>query len=178
MKIRMLAVALVGAGLTAGATGLATAASHPAPKRATIKQKGGFEFKANRYVKSKLRWYRDVYRVRSGGTLTVVSNIVNEGPHTFTVVRKRDLPTSFDCKVCEELGMAHGADPESEGPPANPFLEDGVASETPPEVNKPGDSAFVAPKEQVDLKVTAPKNTKLYFVCLIHPWMQAKVIVG
>lgn len=177
MKIRMLA-ALVGAGLIAGVTGPATAATDRPPRQVTIKQTGGFEFKANRYVKSKLRWNRDVYEVRSGGTLTVISNVVNEGPHTFTVVKKRDLPTSFDCKVCEELGKAHGADPESEGPPANPFLEDGVASEAPPKVNKPGDSAFVAPKQRQNLKITAPAGSTVYFVCLIHPWMQAKIRVG
>lgn len=176
MKIRMLVVAVVGGSLAFGASGLA--ATSPPPRHATIKQSGGFEFEANRYVKDKLRWNHDVYRIRSGGTLTVVANIGNEGPHTFTVVRKRDLPTSFDCKVCEELGMAHGADPESEGPPANPFLENGVASEDPPAVNKPGDSAVIEPKKQVNLKVTALKGRTLHFVCLIHPWMQAKVVVG
>jgi hypothetical protein len=28
------------------------------------------------------------------------------------------------------------------------------------------------------VKVTAKKGTKLYFLCAIHPWMQAKIIVG
>ena len=32
--------------------------------------------------------------------------------------------------------------------------------------------------ESIDLKVTAKKGTTLYFLCAIHPWMQAKVIVG
>jgi len=176
MKIRMLAVAVVGASLTFGASGLA--ATSPPPKQVTIKQSGGYEFKANRYIKDKLRWNRDVYDVRSGGTLTVLANIVDAGPHTFTVVKRRDLPTSFDCKVCEELGMAHGANPESEDPPAFTFLEDGVGSEAPPKINKPGDSAFVAPKQRQNLKVTAPKGSNLHFVCLVHPWMQAKVRVG
>ncbi len=31
--------------------------------------------------------------------------------------------------------------------------------------------------ESIDLKVTAPKGTTLYFMCLIHPWMQAKLVV-
>jgi hypothetical protein len=32
--------------------------------------------------------------------------------------------------------------------------------------------------ESIDLKVTAKKGTTLHFMCLIHPWMQAKVVVG
>lgn len=177
MKIRMLA-ALIGAGLIAGVTGLATAATDRPPRTATIKQKGGFEFVPNRYIKEKLRWDRDVYEVRSGGTLTLVSNIVDSGPHTFTLVRKRDMPDSFDCKVCEELGQAHGANPESEEPPTAPFLENGSASETPPNMNRPGDSVFVAPKQRVKVKVTAPRGTTRHLLCLIHPWMQAKIRVG
>ena len=31
--------------------------------------------------------------------------------------------------------------------------------------------------ESINLKVTAPAGTKLYFMCLIHPWMQAEVDV-
>jgi hypothetical protein len=39
---------------------------------------------------------------------------------------------------------------------------------------------FVGPEpgSSADAKITAAKGTKLYFICAIHPWMQAKVIVG
>ena len=50
-----------------------------------------------------------------------------------------------------------------------------------PLVNKPAVSASLAnpiPAVQpVAMKVTAPAGTKLYFICLIHPWMQAEVDV-
>jgi hypothetical protein len=48
-------------------------------------------------------------------------------------------------------------------------------------VDQPGDSGITGPGEKgesIDLPVTAKKGTTLRFMCLIHPWMQAKVIVG
>ena len=60
------------------------------------------------------------------------------------------------------------------------YLEDGVGQKTPPSVDKPGDSGVTGKGkkgESINLKVTAPAGTKLYFMCLIHPWMQAEVDV-
>jgi hypothetical protein len=122
--------------------------------------------------------------VRSGGTLHLVDSVVNEGPHTFTVVRKKDLPKTaaeaFKCKICAKLGGAHGFDPNSQGPPQFQFLENGKGQNTPPNVDRPGDSGLTGEGKKgefIDLKVTAPKGKKLYFMCLIHPWMQAVVNV-
>src|SRR4051812_5813396 len=84
-----------------------------APKSATIKESTSLKFKPNRYIQDGLRWNKDVYNVRSGGTLHLKFNVKGEGPHTFTVVRKKDLPTTpknlFNCKVCNKLTQAHGA---------------------------------------------------------------------
>ena len=47
-------------------------------------------------------------------------------------------------------------------------------------MDRPGDSGVTGPGkkgESIDLTVTAPPGTKLYFMCLIHPWMQAQVDV-
>jgi hypothetical protein len=162
--------------------GVASAATTP-PRKATINAVSSTEVKVNRYIKDKMRWQKDVYEVRSGGTLHVVNLAPDSGPHTFTVVKKSDLPTTpraiFQCKICETLGQAHGADPNSDAPPQHLFLEDGVGQDTPPKVNKPGDSAFIEAKRKahVDLTVTAKKGKELSFICLVHPWMQAKVLV-
>ena len=126
---------------------------------------------------------RKAESVASGGTLHIVNVAADEGPHTFTVIARKDAPRTaaqlFDCKVCNVLGKAHGADPNSDAPPKFPFLENGVGSATSPNFDKPGDSAFIAPTKglKLDLKVTAKKGTHLYFMCLIHPWMQAEVDV-
>jgi hypothetical protein len=182
MLYRQVTVGVVVLGLAAGGTGVALAA---APSRTTIKQSDGLVLKPNRYVKDKLRWSKDVYHVRSGGTLHLVDSVVTEGPHTFTVVRKKDLPktakAAFNCKICNKLGQAHGADPNSNTPPKFQFLENGVGQNTPPNVDRPGDSALIGSGkkgESVNVKVTAKKGTTLRFMCIIHPWMQSKVIVG
>lgn len=168
-----------------GATGVAVGAAARAPSKTTIKVSQKIKVKPNRYIQDGLRWNRDVYRVRSGGSLHVVNTTAGEGPHTFTVVKKSDLPTTaakiFNCKICNQLGQAHGGDPESNAPPKFQYLENGVGQDTPPNVDRPGDSGVTGSGkkgESIDLKVTAPKGKKLYFMCLIHPWMQARVDVG
>jgi uncharacterized cupredoxin-like copper-binding protein len=170
--------------LVLGGAGAALAAGGSAPKKATIKVSQKLKLKPNRYIQDGLRWDKDVYKVKAGGTLHVVNTAADEGPHTFTVVREKDLPrtaaAAFNCKVCNTLTKAHGADPNSDAPPKFPFLEDGVGQATPPNVDKPGDSGVTGSGkkgESIDLTVTAKKGTKLYFMCLIHPWMQAEVDV-
>jgi hypothetical protein len=184
MTSRKLAAAAAVLAVSLGATGAAVAAVGKAPARTTIKVSQKIKMKPNRYIQDGLRWNKDVYKVRSGGTLHVVNTAADEGPHTFTVVRKKDLPRNageaFNCKVCNQLAQAHGADPNSDAPPKFPFLENGVGQDTPPNVDRPGDSGVTGEGkkgESIDLKVTARKGKKLYFMCLIHPWMEARVDV-
>ena len=151
----------------------------------TIKAvQGPPKFQINRFVEDTLRWDKDRYTVKSGGTLHIVNMAAGEGPHTFTVLARKDEPRTlaalFQCKICENLGKAHGADPNSNAPPKFQYLENGVGQKTPPLVDRPGDSGVTGKGkkgESIDLKVTAPAGTKLYFMCLIHPWMQAEVNV-
>jgi uncharacterized cupredoxin-like copper-binding protein len=186
MKHRKLVAGTAALCLAVSASGAAVAANTAAvPKKVTIKQKGGLEMKPNRYIKDLLRWDKDVYQVKSGGTIHVVTTVATEGPHTFTVVKEKDLPKTAaqmnNCKICKTLGEAHGADPNSNAPPKFQFLEDGVGQATAPNVDKPGDSGVTGSGkkgESIDFTVTAKKGTKLYFMCLIHPWMQSKLIVG
>jgi len=184
MTYRTLAAGAAVLACAVGASGAVAAAAAKAPKKATIKVSQTIKVKPNRYIQDGLRWNRDTYSVRSGGTLHVVNTAADEGPHTFTVVKKSDLPRTaaavFACKICGTLGAAHGADPNSEAPPTFQYLENGVGQDTPPNVDRPGDSGVTGSGEKgesIDLPVTAPKNSKLYFMCLIHPWMQAKVKV-
>src|SRR5262249_43832098 len=132
-----------------------------------------------------LRWDKDTYTVASGGTLHIVNVAADEGPHTFTVIARKDAPRTaaqlFSCKVCNVLGKAHGADPNSDAPPKFPYLENGVGQATPPSIDVPGDSGITGKgkkNESINLKVTAPAGSKLFFICLIHPWMQAEVDVS
>jgi hypothetical protein len=138
----------------------------------------------NKYIQDNLRWDKNVYTVPSGGTIHVVNLAADEGPHTFTIVAKKDAPKTglqvANCRICNILGKAHGADPNSDAPPKFQFLENGVGQATPPSVDKPGDSGVTGKGkkgEHIDLTVTAPAGTKLWMMCLIHPWMQAEVDV-
>jgi hypothetical protein len=169
--------------LAAGITSVA-AAGAAGPAKTVIKVTSKVSMKPNRYVQDGLRWDRDVYTVRSGGTLHIVNTFAKEGPHTFTVVKPKDLPKTgaqtLNCQICGKLAAAHGADPESNAPPKFPFLENGVGQATPPNVDRPGDSGVTGEGKQgesIDLKVTAKPGTTLTFMCIIHPWMQAKVKV-
>jgi uncharacterized cupredoxin-like copper-binding protein len=138
----------------------------------------------NRYIQDGLRWNKDVYKVQSGGKVRIVNMAASEGPHTFTVIVKKDAPRTgaqiVNCRICNQLGKAHGANPASNAPPKYQYLENGVGQNTPPSVDKPGDSGVTGQGkkgESINLTVTAPAGTKLYFICLIHPWMQAELDV-
>jgi hypothetical protein len=183
MHHRKLIAGLAVLGLGMGATGVAFAGGS-APSKVTIKQKQGLKIKPNRYIQDELRWDKDTYTVKSGGTLHVVNTAADEGPHTLSIVKESDLPKTGKqvnrCSICEKLGKAHGADPNSDAPPKFPFLENGVGQATPPSVDRPGDSGITGEGkkgESIDLKVTAKAGSSLYFMCLIHPWMQGKLVV-
>lgn len=175
-----------GALLSAAAVATGAMAGHTAKNSVTSIKAVSLPPKVvvNRYIQDGLRWDKDVYTVASGGTIHIVNVAANEGPHTFTVVLKKDAPRTgtqvVNCKICLELAKAHGADPHSNAPPKFQYLENGVGQNTPSSVDKPGDSGVTGKGkkgESIDLTVTAPAGTKLYFMCLIHPWMQAELDV-
>lgn len=181
MTHRKMIAGLAGMALAAGGTGVALAAT--APKSVTVAQSDGFKVVPNKYVQDNLRFNKDVYTVKSGGTVKFKLTADQEGPHTLSIVRAKDLPQTAkqvnNCAVCNKLGQAHGADPNTEGPPRFLYLEDGVGSNTPPHLNKVGDSAFSTFNKGgvVSLPVTAKAGRTLHFMCLIHPQMQAELKV-
>jgi hypothetical protein len=184
MTHRKIIAGVAGLAVAVGGTGVAVAAnSAAAPKKVTVKEKYTLKMKPNRYIQDGMRWDKDVYTVRTGGTLTVLGNKLQEGPHSLSVVKKSQLPRNakqaFNCKVCNSLGEAHGVDPNSEGPPKFQFVDNGTGQSTAPDLDKPGDSALVGLKkgEKVKMKVTAKAGKTLDFVCILHPWMQARVKV-
>src|SRR5437868_10352591 len=183
---RKLVVGAMALALTASGAGAAVAAKGgSSPTHGTVNAVQKVQFKVNRYVKDGLRWQKDVYHVKSGGTLKIV-NKAHDGPHTFSIVSKKDLPRTTNqfnnCAVCGQIAQQFGIDPtsNSDAPPPHLYTEDGVAQDAPANFDKPGDSVFVGPNpgDSGDAKITAKKGAKLYFMCAIHPWMQAKVIVG
>ena len=172
-------LALIAAGGVTAISASGAGNTAAAPQQAVVKQTTGFEFKPNRYIKDKLRFNKDVYRVQSGGTLRVVNTVPDEGPHTVSIVKRKDLPSSFNCKVCNALAKAHGADPNSDKPPKFPFVENGEGQKLPSDYDRPGDSGITGEDkgDSFTVDVTAPAGTTRRLLCIIHPWMQAKLVV-
>ena len=184
MTQRKLLAGLTTIGLVVGGGAVAAAATGAASGHATINAVTSVKVKINRYIQDGTRWQNDVYTVRSGGSISIVNLAASDGPHTFSVVKKSELPKTVaqvnNCKVCLTIAKEHGANPNSETAPKFPFVENGTGSAQPANVDQVGDSAFIPPKQgaKVTLKVTAKPGTTLYFMCAIHPWMQAKLVVG
>ncbi len=174
---KLVVVPLTALAVAGVAVGTAVAASgHGAPKVDKIKVVQSMKVKPGFYIQDGLRFTPYRSSVKSGGTisLSATKSGMSEGPHSFSLVKKSQLPKTAKqinkCKVCGQIAQEHGADPNSEAPPTKPFIDGGDG------FNKPGDSTFFDGKPQ-KLKVTAKKGTTLYFLCVIHPWMQGSIKV-
>lgn len=176
MTKRTLGVALSTVAVLAAvpAVGIAVTTTTTKP---TIQILGGASFEANRYIQDKLRFGKDVYQLKSGVKIKI-DNKKSEEPHTISVVGKSDFPKTvagfdkcFEGGICGKLGQAHGF-PDGEGPPTTPLVNVGQAG-----FNTKGDSIVVGPKDNGSIALSAKKGRSLYLLCVIHPWMQAKITV-
>ena len=177
---RALALAMLGAALFALAGAALATGKGSGPATAKIRVKGGASFKPNAYIKDSVHFVAGTTTVRSGGTVTLTNS--SEDPHTLSIVKPSQLPRNIaqieNCRICGELTKAHGVNPEGpppSGPPPIPLVNVGPAG-----FDEPGDSIFVGPHGpggQVSFKVTAPAGSTLNFMCVIHPWMQGRILV-
>jgi plastocyanin len=174
----ILAVAL-GAVLLSVA-GSAVAAGGKGPAKAKVLIEGAESIKPNAYYKNTFRFEAGTVTIRSGGTVTL-TNKTTDG-HTLSIVKKSQLPRTLKqleaCSVCQAIAKSHGINtegPPTAGPPPIPLVNVGGAG-----FDTPGDSVIIAPKGRggpVSFKVTARPGTTLYFMCVIHPWMQGRFVV-
>jgi hypothetical protein len=148
--------------------GLCLVAAAPAGAAERVVIRGGEVFKAGQYVKDNQRFTPRNTTVDSGEKVTVRDRSTAGAPHTLSIVRKRQLPDSFQCGVCEQLFVAHEANEET-GDVGNPLVNAGAAG-----FNRPGDSIFVPPRGKVSFRVTADEGRNLNFLCAVHPWMQGQ----
>jgi plastocyanin len=165
---------LVAALAVAGGTALA-ASPKKAPKKVTIQMKGKLTLKKNKFFKDAESFSPGKAQIRSGGTLTLRNR--SEAPHTFSIVKKSDVPKGFKMltcgdpgSICESIFTAHQFD--QEGNPQKALVEVGSAG-----IDQPGDSIVVNPKQTTKVNVSAPKGTTLHFICAIHAWMQGQIRV-
>jgi len=149
--------------------------------KVTVRINGKASFKANAFIKDDVHFLTTgPVTIQSGGTVTLSNSSMD--PHTFSLVKSSDVPRKIaqidKCKICNTLSLAHGVDPNGPppmGPPPHPLVNVGG-----PGFDTPGDSIFVGPKghgSTVSFKVTAKPGTTLSFICIIHPWMDGRLIV-
>ena len=124
--------------------------------------------------------------VRRGAALEIVNKTDPQmiGPHTFSLVRKAELPTTErqmrkcgrgELRVCRRVAKAHRVSRQ------------GVVRRNPAFAGDPGwDKAFgrrgdswVSQEQDEDFgqKVSAKSGKRLFFLCVVHPEMQGKIKV-
>ena len=179
--VAIAAVAAAGVAVSAPAAGAA--------KKNEIRIVGGTVFKAGKYVKLGVRFKPANVVVKSGAVVTVKNKSTDPEPHTISFIERQLLPKSFDVDpgLDQKLMEAHQVDQTNEQAPPGVFVVDnGVAVpeggmlevDTAFSPDVAGDSAFIdVGQKTFAFKVTAPKGSKLFYYCAIHPWMQGKITV-
>jgi plastocyanin len=157
----------------------ASAATAPA---ARVEVRGGDILQPGQFIKNNFRFVPRHITVHSGDVVRWVDRDRDEDdPHTVTIARRSDLPqTIAQLEACYEPGAlcaetieAH--DPGSDfAPPFNFRVNRGR-----PGLNARGDSLlFAGPFNQaIQGRVTASAGRTLYYLCVIHPWMQGSITV-
>lgn len=182
MRKRTLGIAVLAAATVATLPTIGSASHTTATKTTatpTINVLGGASFVANRYIQDKMRFDNDVYRLKSGSTIRIRTRAPGE-PHTVSIVSTKDVPKTmgaiekcFEAGICGRLGQAHEV-PEGEGPPGKPVVDVGKTG-----FDRAGDSVVFGPRptDRASVKLTASRGKTLKFICAVHPWMQAKIVV-
>ena len=171
---KLLAAGLGATAAVSIAVGGAFAATS-APKVDHLVIRSGTHVKPGYWIRDDLRYTPFASSVRSGGTISIkgASGAFSEGPHTFSLVRKSQLPTSlaeaFNCDACNQALDAHFG---TGGPPVT------RVNVGQPGLDQPSDSLLLLDGERIGAAISAPSGTNLYYLCAIHPWMQGKLSVG
>ena len=137
------------------------------------------------FQRGKSLGFKGATRVSSGATLTIVNKTDPQkvGPHTFTLVRKRNVPlTKRQMKRCERTRGVCGDVAE-----AHQFEPPDTINKPDVDIGKPGwdrsfgkrgDSWFTPEKgERTSRVVSARPGTTLYYFCAVHPFMVGKIKV-
>lgn len=174
---KLVVIASASIAILAAVSTMTASASEDAPARHqgahVIQVLGQEDFEPNALIFSTFRFDPERSFPHQGDIVRLVDNDRSEGaPHTLTLVRQGQLPTSFDevlmgCDACNEALGAHFA---TDPPTRRVGLQDGL--------NAPGDSMLIFPGQSISATLTAPPGSIRYFLCAFHPWMQGRLVVG
>lgn len=170
------AVSLIAAAISA--TTASADKAETAQSSARIDIVGGVKIRPGVSVSDTQRFTPRTRTVSPGATVTIRNRATTQDPHTFSLVRRTQLPRTpgqlnrcFEGGVCGQLFQAHEV-PEGDGPPGKPVVnvgEDGF--------DQVGDSVVFAGRDPVRVKITAARGTNLSYLCAVHPWMQGRINV-
>ncbi len=164
--------------LTAGGGASASKKGHSKSGRAAVVKMD---------VKGKDLGFTGPKTVEAGQKLKIVNKTSPKkvGPHTFSLVKKKDLPTTNkqmkDCEklkrgVCTNIAKAHKLDPATFT--INKPDVDAGKKGWDKSFGKHGDSWYTQKKgEKTTRKVSAKPGKILYYFCAVHPFMVGKVKV-
>jgi plastocyanin len=148
----------------------------------TVETRGGDTLNPGKFIKNDFHFQPKNISVTSGSVVRWVDNDEDaDDPHTVTIADQADLPQTIEeGEACFEPGgfclqTIEAHDPGlDEQPPFNFVVNVGG-----PGLDARGDSLlFGGPFDQsVEAQVTAPAGTTLYYLCVIHPWMQGSIKV-
>jgi plastocyanin len=167
--------ALVLAAVTAGPASAAGSTT-------TVLVRGGDILNPGHFIKNNFRFVPMDISVSSGSLVRWVDRDRDaDDPHTVTIARRSELPqTIAQLDACYEPGgicietiAAHDPGLDMQ-PPFHFRVNVGRRG-----LDRRGDSVlFGGPFDQsFGARVTAPAGTTLYYLCVIHPWMQGSIQV-
>jgi hypothetical protein len=173
------ACAVVGIGGPASATSTSTKA-----KPGVTKIKAEFD------RKNKDLFFDAPATVAAGNELLIQSNTNPRavGPHTFSLVRKADLPTSKNqikaCGkklkgICGAIVRWHDVNVDTGEVGENPVDVGKNGWDQKGSLKRKGDSVVLdrARGQKFGRPVTAPVGKTLYYICAVHPFMQGQIEV-
>ena len=126
-------------------------------------------------------------KVKSGSQLQIVNatDPTQVGPHTFTLVKKSELPTTKqemkDCeklqsKLCQDVAKAQKVNTKT-FEVKKPVVDAGKKGWD-KSFGKRGDTWYTQTEGEFNQrKVRAKPGTTLYYLCVVHPFMQGKIKV-
>lgn len=174
-KLVVAAAAVVLVGVGAALTVSMLSAQTPGATHRTVRTIGSETFVPNSRISSNLRFLPGDIRIRSGGTITLRDQDDTGEPHTFSIADAADIPNTvedvFNCgapdTVCDAIFTELGENPAAvtEAPGSMPGLDARL------------DSLWINPGQSVNVVVSAPAGTTLYYICAIHAWMQGRIMV-
>jgi plastocyanin len=189
----------------AGEISTAKSAAEAAQSK-TIDIVGGNVLKINKSIASTYHFQPGNVHVHQGDTIVLTNH--SDDFHSFSLVDASLLPTTagdvFNCgapgTICGAVVADHFPNGFPQGPPAGcpptlnptaaciPYIDGGQPSLTPPGLDTvstlhgptgEGDSVLIGPGgPPTQMQVTAAPGTTLAFMCVVHAWMQGKIVVG